>query len=137
MHEDSAMTALHRAPLVPFDQKQLNLIGPKRVLESNAAQLQARGMEAPCPTEAIEKAKFLPWQLEFYGSSTLSSSAWAEQIAKDNQAATLNAGNRTCIPDVCHKGRVGKQGFCRMRYWFWGWVRHAAKNMCRDSTASA
>ena len=35
-------------------------------------------------------------------------------------ASTRKTGNHVCRPDVCHKGRLGKQGFCRMLYWHWG-----------------
>ena len=31
----------------------------------------------------------------------------------------LRAGNHVCRSDVCHKGRIGRQGFCRMSYWHW------------------
>ena len=29
--------------------------------------------------------------------------------------------NHVCLPKTCHKGRLGKLGFCRM--FFWRWVR--------------
>ena len=129
LNEDSAMQALKTAPLVPFTEKQVNMIGPKRVLESTRAQLQARGMEEPCPEERSRKIKFPPWQLDFYGNSKLSASEWAERSCLDNLAATQKIGNHSCIPEVCHKGRIGQQGFCRMSYWFWAWVRREGKSL--------
>ena len=28
-------------------------------------------------------------------------------------------GNHVCRPDVCHKGPIGRKGFCRMCFWHW------------------
>ena len=105
------------------------MIGCKRVEESKRAQLQARGVEEPCPEESLREIKFPPWQLEFYGDSQLSSSEWAERSCLENLAATQGIGNHTCIPEVCHKGAVGRQGFCRMKYWFWAWVSRTGESL--------
>ena len=32
-------------------------------------------------------------------------------------------------PAVCHKERIGQQGFCRMIFWFWAWVSKDGKQM--------
>ena len=129
LNEDAAMRALKTAPLVPFTEKQVNMIGPKREQESIRAQLQARGMEEQCSEESLQKVSFPPWQLDFYGDSKLSASEWAERSCLDNLAGTQKIGNHSCIPEVCHKGRTGKEGFCRMGYWFWAWVRREAKSL--------
>ena len=115
------MEALRTAPLVPFNTKQADMIGPKRVLESNRAQLNARGMEEQCPEEQLRPVKFPPWQPDFYGDEQMSSSEWAVHSCLDNLAATRKIGNHCCIPEVC--GKIGQQGYCRMMYWFWAWAR--------------
>ena len=38
---------------------------------------------------------------------------------RDVSAATARTGNHVCRADVCHKGRIGKLGFCRMLFWHW------------------
>ena len=141
LHEESAMEALRTAPLVPIKsaqrkpgdkrRSQLEMIGPKRAAESVQAQLRARGMKQECAKEDLEPSKFRPWQPEFYGDRSLSSSDWAREASVDNLAATISVGNHECIPEVCHKGRIGQQGFCRMMYWFWAWVRKSGKHKWR------
>ena len=127
LNEESAMQALRIAPLVPYGKKQLDMIGPKRALDSNRAQLEARGMTEPCRDEDLKRVSFPSWQPDFFGDSELSASEYAERSCEDNLAATLKVGNHSCIPEVCHKGRVGRQGFCRMNYWFWAWIRGGIK----------
>ena len=54
---------------------------------------------------------------------------FASLAAAEVLAGTLKTGNHVCRPDVCHKGRIGKTGFCRM--YFWHWVR---RNVKKDET---
>ena len=59
----------------------------------------------------------------------MSSSEWAALSCLDNLAATRKIGNHCCIPEVCHKGKIGQQGYCRMMYWFGAWIRIKSKSL--------
>ena len=47
-------------------------------------------------------------------------------MVKDVALITRKVGNHVCRPDVCHKGHLGKKGFCRM--FFWHWARHVDRD---------
>ena len=52
-------------------------------------------------------------------NASVSSPQWSSKSVHSICASTRKSGNHVCRPDVCHKGSVGKKGFCRMRYWHW------------------
>ena len=49
----------------------------------------------------------------------VSSGEWSSHAVDEVAVATLKTGNHVCRPDVCHKGRIGRRGFCRMFFWHW------------------
>ena len=51
-----------------------------------------------------------------------SGSDFAAVAIQDVHSATLSFGNHVCKPRVCHKGRIGRMGFCRMMFWHWARV---------------
>ena len=42
--------------------------------------------------------------------------AWSARAVRYVALFTRKTGNHVCRPDVCHKGRIGKRGFCRMLF---------------------
>ena len=133
LSEDSAVDALKCAPLMPLSEKQRCMIGPQRTQESYRAQLKAREMKEPCPAEDIISCKYETWTPAAYRSRSwyksrdektdpLPSSVFAAVAVRDVHAATLSFGNHVCKPRVCHKGRIGRMGFCRMMFWHWAKV---------------
>eukprot|EP00973_Karenia_brevis_P032720 4517302-Karenia_brevis.AAC.1 len=44
---------------------------------------------------------------------------WSAAATKEVALRTRKTGNHVCKPAVCHKGKLGKMGFCRMFYWHW------------------
>ena len=113
------MDALSRAPLLPLTVKQRGMIGESRVREALAAQLRGRGMAEPTPPAEIARQSFCTWSPKSYKTANLSSAEYAAAAVKDVHASTLSFGNHVCRADVCHKGRLGRLGFCRMLYWNW------------------
>ena len=57
-----------------------------------------------------------------HADATVNAGTWAVHVVQDIAQFTRKVGNHVCRPDVCHKGRLGKRGFCRM--FFWHWARH-------------
>ena len=117
--EHAATTALQTSPLMPVTQKQQGMIGVKRTQEAIGAQLLARGLKATPTALSTRRGPFVYWTPERYNDPGLSSSTWAAETTHDVNAGCLKCGNHECRRDVCYKGRIGKQGFCRMLFWHW------------------
>ena len=117
-NEDAAKAKLASMPLLPLSKKQRGMIGEARVRESENAQKAARGI-----SQATGFPNFAPQNLHFtskiHTNEALSGGAWATFATEEIATATARTGNHVCRPDVCHKGRIGKTGFCRMYYWHW------------------
>ena len=117
-NEDAAKVKLASLPLLPLSKKQRGMIGEARVRESLEAQKAARGI-----TEATGSPNFAPQSLHFtssvHSNEALSAGAWATFATEEIATSTARTGNHVCRPDVCHKGRIGKMGFCRMFFWHW------------------
>ena len=122
--EDAAMEALQVQPLLSLTEKQRGMIGEARAREAIQAQLQARGMSVAPRVQPL-RPPLVYYTPTMLASSQANSSAWARFAAVDVLAGTLKTGNHVCRADVCHKGRIGKLGFCRML--FWHWVRMTTK----------
>ena len=118
MNEESAMEKLASLPLLPLTKKQRGMIGEARVRQSLEAQMAARGVN-----EASGFPNVAPQSLHFtsgiHANGSLSSGAWATHVTEEVATSTARTGNHVCRPDVCHKGHIGKKGFCRMYYWHW------------------
>ena len=95
------------------------MVGPKRTRETEAAQLAARGMSRNPPADATARqVSYVPSSI--HGDASLSSAAYAAAAITDVATMTRKAGgNHVCRPDVCHKGHIGRKGFCRMYFWHW------------------
>jgi hypothetical protein len=122
-HEDSAVRALRGLPLMPLNHKQRGMIGPERSKEVMEKQLLARGTVPDNLGTEVQAApssiQFHTWQSQSYADPLLSSADFASMMMVDCHAAVSSFGNHTCRSDVCHKGRLGKIGFCRMMFWHW------------------
>jgi hypothetical protein len=122
-HEDSAISALKGTSRVPLNPKQQGMIGPERVKEVMSKQLSARGVVLNSPDAAAQveplRLPFPPWMSRSYADPSLSSADFASMMTLDSHAGLCSFGNHTCRSDVCHKGYLGKIGFCRMMFWHW------------------
>ena len=119
--EDAAKEALRAQPLLSLTESQRRMIGEARVRECMSAQLDARGLtQMPKVGPRPPAVSYTPL---IYASPYASSSEWARFAAVDVLAMTLKAGNHVCRADVCHKGRIGRLGFCRMLFWHWARMR--------------
>ena len=118
LNEDAAVQKLATLPLLPLSQKQRGMIGEARVRESFQAQKSARGISEAAEFR-MERQQSLHFCSNVHSNSTRPASTWATHIVQDVASATVKTGNHVCRPDVCHKGRIGKMGFCRMFYWHW------------------
>ena len=99
------------------------MIGPERSKEIMEKQTLARGVVSnnleTCVQAASSSLPFQPWQSQLYADPLLSSADYASMMMEDCHKALSSYGNHTCRSDVCHKGRLGKIGFCRMMFWHW------------------
>ena len=116
--EPAASDALRHEALLPITPKQRGMLGKKRADDSVCAQLRARGL-AEVPRLSAPPGKPVFYMPSMYGDSSTDSSTWAASSTKELLAATRKSGNHVCRPDVCHKGKIGRYGFCRMRFWHW------------------
>ena len=115
---DAAMEELAQEPLLPLTKKQRGMIGEARTHESLQAQLAARGLVAvPAREGAAPPMSFTTSTV--HGNASVDASEWARVSVKNVASGTRKAGNHVCRPDVCHKGPLGRKGFCRMMFWHW------------------
>ena len=141
-----AMVALQQAPLLQVSPKQAELLGNNTIAKSYRMQAEARGIRkedviTSTACKGFWKAhKNRPWQSDFMADDTMSSSAWSHKAALEFLCVVKQCGNHTCIPRVCRKGRIGRQGFCRLGFWRWSvrvkngkckWKRCHGKAMMR------
>lgn len=112
------MSTLQQEPLLPLTKKQRLMIGEERAAEAVRAQLAGRGLhEMPLSAGGFSQASFITSAV--HANASVDVAGWAVNIAKALAASTRRTGNHVCRPDVCHKGRIGKTGFCRMYFWHW------------------
>ena len=114
----SAMDALRQEPLLPLTQKQRGMIGEERAVQTMRAQLEARGLEqVPTPLRRREQASYVTSTM--HKNKSVDAKQWAAEAVRSVCASTRKTGNHVCRPDVCHKGSIGKKGFCRMYFFHW------------------
>ena len=71
----------------------------------------------PSDRTPLERVAYCPSSL--CREPHVSSSSWSAAAINTVFAGTTRTGNHVCRPDVCHKGKIGRKGFCRMYYWHW------------------
>jgi len=108
----SAMTALREEPLLPLSKKQKGMIGETRSRECMQAQLTARGLNDSPQYEGLSKPVSYAVSTS-HGNSSVGADQWARACIGQVAASTRKTGNHVCRADVCHKGAVGRKGFCR------------------------
>ena len=112
------MQRLQATPLLPVTPKQRGMIGEDRTFATQQAQLKGRCLHsAPAEKHFTQSYSFLTSRC--HADADVQSSAWAADAVTTFATETARSGNHVCRPDVCHKGRLGKQGFCRMFFWHW------------------
>ena len=121
LHTPAAMNTLAERELLPLTPKQRGMIGDDRVREAVAAQLEARGV-TPTSHRPVRAPPMRYFTSDTHKNDTCSAEAWATHTTQEVLSGTMKTGNHVCRPDVCHKGSVGRKGFCRM--FFWHWCRH-------------
>ena len=109
------MEALQAEVLLPLTQKQTGMIGETRRQEVLQAQLKARG-QTDLPSNPTRPATMTYVCSAAHSDANVSSFDWSAQAVHSVCASTRGTGNHVCRPDVCHKGPVGKKGFCRMGF---------------------
>ncbi len=118
LHEDAAFDKLAELPLLPLTPKQRGMIGETRIKECYAAQLRARRIsESPPVTATMPPARH--FTSEVHRHASVPKEAWVTKSVEEIASGTRATGNHICRSDVCHKGRLGKKGFCRMYYFHW------------------
>ena len=72
----------------------------------------------PRPDAAKEQPKFRTWTPE-YAASDVPSAEWGQLLLFDFRHSAVACCLHECRPGTCHKGFLGKLGFCRLGYWRW------------------
>ena len=115
---DSAMEKLAQLPLLPLTKKQRGMIGETRAGEAYAAQVRARGGKVVAGSgESAWKASH--FTSTAHADRSVSADVWAQHAVSDVALMTRTSGNHVCRDDVCHKGHIGRKGFCRRLFWHW------------------
>jgi hypothetical protein len=55
----------------------------------------------------------------YHENGSLSPRAWSSNLLEDARCLSLACSLHGCRPSVCHKGKAGAMGVCRLRYWHW------------------
>lgn len=114
---DVAMETLQRHPLMELGSRQRKDVGSVRVAESLAAQLQGRGMVEESLAENLVPRDFQKWAPEVHADINVTAEEWARSVVGDSVSGANSCGNHVCRGPVCHKGRLGKMGLCRLAFW--------------------
>ena len=95
------------------------MVGHERRDESLRAQLFARGLkEYPKATGPPRQPVYhMP---KMYGDAAVGAEIWGAESTREVAASTRKTGNHICRTDVCHKGKIGRMGFCRFVFWHLG-----------------
>ena len=118
LNVDTAMQALQTEPLLHLTKKQRGMIGEVRFRESMQAQVQARGLqEMRYNTSCGSAVSYVSSTV--HKNSSVDERNWSKHAVQSVMASTRRTGNHVCKPEVCHKGRHGKKGFCRFLFWSW------------------
>ena len=118
LSSNSAMEELQQLPLLPLSQKQRGMVGEERIRATVTAQLRGRGlMASPIASTSVGNMPFFPSSA--CADAAVNASAWSQSAVREAQHRTQKTGNHVCKASVCHKGRIGKMGFCRMLFWHW------------------
>lgn len=63
---------------------------------------------------------FLPWPRKYISNMLdLNEPNLNEMLLYDVRHATVHCCLHDCRARTCHKGALGKQGFCRLGFWYW------------------
>jgi len=114
----AAMESLRNSSLMPVREKQQKVMGESRARACIDAQLQARGLLSAPAHDPTSELKFGTWTPSFYASKAASAAEWEAFAVMDSNAGSQSCGNHVCRATVCHKGRLGKAGFCRLLFWY-------------------
>ena len=93
------------------------MVGVDRAAASFDAQLRGRGLTTALSSEELVPHTFHKFTPCTYGDPHLWASDWSAFAVRDSNAGARSCGNHVCRPIVCHKGRLGKMGLCRLAYW--------------------
>ena len=118
VNTEETMSEVAKQQLLPLTKKQCGMIGEDRVRAAHKAQLLARDVSAtPITKETIRQ--MFDCTSQMHANTVLSASPWSARSVVEMALAIRKAGNHVCRPDVYHKGRMGRKGFCRMLFWRW------------------
>ena len=92
---------------------------------------------------AANRPAFLPWCRQYLNrTGDVPYQDWATMLLYDFRHSAVNCGLHECRPATCHKGKLGKAGFCRLGYWHWEpvenedftWVRLHGHDITEEPT---
>ena len=68
-----------------------------------------------------ESSPHRPWPRQYLAPSSSASTPleWARMLLFHARHAALYSCLHDCRPRTCHKGKLGRHGFCRLGFWHW------------------
>ena len=126
-----ASTFSHLQPL-PFPRRHRDVLGQQLGTSWDfdvAASHWSLASTSPSPASdpwfdpfhdaAAGRPSFLPWPREYLLDATSSPDQWALHLLYDLRHSAAASCLHDCRPKTCHKGTLGRLGFCRLGYWHW------------------
>ena len=126
-----ASTFSHLQPL-PFSRRHRDVLGQQLGTSWDfdvAASHWSLASTSPSPASdpwfdpfhdaAAGRPSFLPWPREYLLDATSSPDQWALHLLYDLRHSAAASCLHDCRPKTCHKGTLGRLGFCRLGYWHW------------------
>ena len=125
-----AISLLHHLQPLPFSTAQQQLLstelgntwdfplaashwryGGSRLEAASPWADPCQDLDSACPT-------FSPWPRTFL-TSDAPPDQWTSMLLYDLRHAALHCCLHECKPRTCHKGWLGRHGFCRLGFWHW------------------
>ena len=87
------------------------------------AELRTPAALDPLNDAAAGRPPWLPFCRSYVGDRAAPAEEWSRKLLYEFRHSVVHcAGVHTCMSRVCHKGRLGKSGYCRLGFWHWAEV---------------
>ena len=125
-------SALKRLRPLPYTERQKEELGErwkdyiadvsKQWLPYESVRAEASGSVTECMQAPSDEAPaFVAWASDYTSFSAANpSESWDIKLLYDVRTSAVHCGLlHECRPATCHKGFLGKIGFCRLGFWHW------------------
>ena len=120
----------HREVLPPHFDERVKL---------SAAHWRAANSQCPLPAAPPwmqpfdTTSAFLPWPRTYldFQPDAAPAADWVPLLLYDVRHSMLHCCLHECRPRTCHKGFLGRRGFCRLGFWHWHQIDPASETWTR------